>query len=67
MQKELFSLYRDAQKGKRFITRYAATDHQEYFAEAFTARLMQPRVLLQRDPKMYEFVTRFMRNHGILD
>jgi hypothetical protein len=62
----LTELYGKAKQHDRTITRYAATNEREYFAESFTARLMHPKELEKRDPEMYSFMTSWMQKRGIL-
>lgn len=52
------SVYRRQRAGNHLVTRYAGTDLEEGFAEAFSFYACEPLMLARRDPLSFQFLTR---------
>lgn len=55
---EIDSLFEKAKKVGTCVSRYAATDEREYFAESYAAYVTKPALLKARDGEMYAFLRR---------
>jgi SPP1 gp7 family putative phage head morphogenesis protein len=61
------NFYQRALKANTFITRYAATDEDEYFAECFSAYKLYPKELEAHDPGGFRMVESVLRSQGIIE
>ncbi len=52
-------LYKKQKAARHLVTRYAETDTEEGFAEAFSFYAVEPPLLRHRDPASYQFLTQW--------
>lgn len=53
------AVYKRQKAAHRLVTRYAQTDAEEGFAEAFSFYVSEPPLLRHRDPASYQFLTQW--------
>ena len=58
-KKRYENLYRKQRAAHHLVTRYAATDMEEGFAEAFSFYANEPPLLRHRDPLSYQFLSQW--------